>query len=701
MHQPSQLKALLASSFLLCSLLTASAIAQEQTLQLGTPVDRQLGASETHTFTVTLEENQLIQFVVEQRGIDVIVRVSSPAGKSLGEFDTPNGDNGPENVSFVAAAPGVYRITVAPLTPDAGNTGQYQIKIVELRQATEQEIKNYKNLEVVKAKGIALLEEIEGLIPEMRSPQTRIRAYLQAAQLLWDTDEKRANKYLNDAVAGVKEFLTTVDPGSPEYFKNYSAINGLRYEIIHVLAGRDPDAALSFLHTSKTPPDPYGNQREQANQERELELSIVNEILAKDPKRALQIARQSLKNGYSSNLSNTVSMLRQKNPELATELANEIAAKLLNEKLLKKPEAAALSLHLIAGCNTRRMRIQRAGMRVVQAEPLLPEETCRDLLQKALQEALTFTPPAINNYVPERDAALNILNGLQSLGPELDAMVTGASASVEKRLAELNVVNNPYQAVMQQFQMKVDSGGSVDAAVESIQKAPAEVKEQLYMQLANTMAAKGEMARAKQLINDHVSNPYQRQQALTNLEQQEMYLAASHGKVEEALRIIAAARNPRERANMLMQIAPQIGPGQKRATALSFLEQARSLLAPAAQAQDQDQMNALLELAKAFSRYDAKRAFDIVDPLVDQLNELCEAARTLEGFGAEYYQDEELDLQNGSGVANTAMQVSTALGTLATTNFDRAKLASDRLRQPEIRLRAYLEIAQQTIQGAK
>jgi len=151
---------------------------------------------------------------------------------------------------------------------------------------------------------------------------------------------------------------------------------------------------------------------------------------------------------------------------------------------------------------------------------------------------------------------------------------------------------------------------------------------------------------------------------------------------------------------MLMNVIGQIGPGQKRASALNSLEQARSLLAPELQAQDQEQMYALVELAKAFSRYDAKRAFEMLDPLVDQLNDLCTAAHTLDGFGGQFYQDDELDLQNGNTLANLAVQMSGTLGMLAVTNFERAKLTSDRLRLPELRLRAYLDIAQQTIEAS-
>src|SRR5262245_8090498 len=84
-------------------------------LQLGVAIERTISPHQIDNFTVELAENKYVQLVADQRGIDVVVQVTSPAGKVLAEVDSPNGSEGPENVSFVAATAGVYRIAVTPL----------------------------------------------------------------------------------------------------------------------------------------------------------------------------------------------------------------------------------------------------------------------------------------------------------------------------------------------------------------------------------------------------------------------------------------------------------------------------------------------------------------------------------------------------------------------------------------------------------
>jgi len=209
----------------------------------------------------------------------------------------------------------------------------------------------------------------------------------------------------------------------------------------------------------------------------------------------------------------------------------------------------------------------------------------------------------------------------------------------------------------------------------------------------------GDPLRARQIVKDNISNPVQRQQALSNLEQQAIRMDASKGKIEDALGGVSNLRTPRERAMILGEIVNQIGPGQKRAAALNLLEQARSLVGASTRAESQEQMTALLEVARAFSRYDSKRGFEVVEPLLDQFNEMSAAALVLNGFGQDFYRDGELAMENGNSVANCGNQLILTLSTLATSNFDRAKAGVERLERPEVRLTAYLAIAQQAIGG--
>jgi len=686
-------------SILICVLPIPGTEAQTESggLQVGVPVERTISSGQAHSFTVNLEAEQFLQLVVDQRGIDVVVRVFSPAGKSLGEFDSPNGSQGPENVSFLAATAGVYRIGVAPLDQMAGSAaGRYEIKILEIRHATEQELQAGNNQDVLKARGFALLAEIAETLKQIQLPQTRVRAQLQAAQLLWPTDEKAASKLVADAIEGVKAYLASIDVAEPDYYQNYQIAMDLRFQVLQCLAPHDPETALSFLRSTRTLVNPEAAQNNQPNRELSLELSIASQITMNDPKRALQMAEDSLKKGYSSNLIDTLARLRTSDPDSATKLAQDVAAKLQNEKLLSNSEAANLAVNLLRIAHMRAGRNQNANSGKANVT-LLSDQEFRDLFQKILAEGLSYKDSATNPYSVERNSAQNILNSLKGMTGDLETYVPGSSAAVEKRTNELNTPPDPQGARWHRYQSMIGTA-SLESALETAARAPKEMRDQLYQQVAGKAAETGDFAGARQILTEHISNPVQRRQALNNLERQAIYYALSRGRTEEALRSLANFPKSKDRTSLLSQIVTQIGRGQKTATALNLLELARSMLGTSVQADDQEQMMTLLEIGRAFSRYDSKRGFEVVEPLVDQFNELSAAALTLNGFGQQYYQDGELIMQNGNSVANTANLIATTLGSLTSANFDRAKAAADRIHAPEVRLNAYLDIAQQAIQ---
>ncbi|PYS32201.1 MAG: hypothetical protein DMF75_12690 [Acidobacteria bacterium] len=73
MHQSRYLLLGLCLSLLL-GVQAAPGQAGSTVLQIGTPIERALIAGQSHRYTINLEEDQIAQIVVDQRGIDVIVR---------------------------------------------------------------------------------------------------------------------------------------------------------------------------------------------------------------------------------------------------------------------------------------------------------------------------------------------------------------------------------------------------------------------------------------------------------------------------------------------------------------------------------------------------------------------------------------------------------------------------------------------------
>src|SRR5262245_41624328 len=73
---------------------------------------RTIAGREVHAFRVTVPAGQFVTAVLDQGDTDLTVTVCGPDGKTVGRFD--GRDRGVDATSFVAAAPGAYRVLVVP-----------------------------------------------------------------------------------------------------------------------------------------------------------------------------------------------------------------------------------------------------------------------------------------------------------------------------------------------------------------------------------------------------------------------------------------------------------------------------------------------------------------------------------------------------------------------------------------------------------
>ncbi|HSK70455.1 MAG TPA: tetratricopeptide repeat protein [Pyrinomonadaceae bacterium] len=106
----------------------------EQTIQ------RELAGGQTHKYKIEAKANEFLQIKVEQKGIDVVVRLFDKDGKQLAEMDSPNGDRGPEILMYITAEAGVYRVEVGSSEANT-KKGDYTIFLETPRAATEKDRK--------------------------------------------------------------------------------------------------------------------------------------------------------------------------------------------------------------------------------------------------------------------------------------------------------------------------------------------------------------------------------------------------------------------------------------------------------------------------------------------------------------------------------------------------------------------------------
>jgi CHAT domain-containing protein/tetratricopeptide (TPR) repeat protein len=109
--------------------------ADVQDLKLRAPIEQELKGGEAHKYRVMLAVGQYLEVVVEQKGIDVVIKLFGPDGQKISEVDSPNGTQGPEPASLIASATGYYRLDV--ISPDKGVAGgRYEIRVGDLREST-------------------------------------------------------------------------------------------------------------------------------------------------------------------------------------------------------------------------------------------------------------------------------------------------------------------------------------------------------------------------------------------------------------------------------------------------------------------------------------------------------------------------------------------------------------------------------------
>jgi hypothetical protein len=170
--------------------------------------------------------------------------------------------------------------------------------------------------------------------------------------------------------------------------------------------------------------------------------------------------------------------------------------------------------------------------------------------------------------------------------------------------------------------------------------------------------------------------------------------------MEQTRQMLSRLRTNEERVRALTELATAASAKGDKKAALALLDEARSMVGN--RAKNITQLSAQLQLARVYARLDPSRSLLILEPIIDQLNELIGAGALLGGFFSEQFvKDDEIQLSAMNNfLSGFAGQFTGELKNLASADFDRTKAAADRFQRNEIRLMARLLIVQSILAAA-
>lgn len=596
---------------------------------------------------------------------------------------------------------------------------------VDEKEKAQKEVEKRQQLE---RNTLALLDEIVAGLWGLKLAENRSFVLATAADLCWPHDEKRARALFWEALNNLnlpspvmvetaakettgkasskdsvakdsagKEQAANEPPGkssskvstakSPtkeqtQQLTRYYEVFAKRREFLLRVARRDSQLALDMLHATRQPAPPQLPGYFFVPGETDLVEEIAGAAAANDPKRALEIARQSLAKGLSFQLMNLLHQLNQQDQSAGSDFATDIMTKLDDENVGTNLIPLLLATHLLSQSRTPKTAPGESPENSVFKPLKLNDDQKRSLVTMITDAALSVTSQG------------SIMHNIRYVIPEIEQYAPDRVGRVKAKLAEWNRALPKEQQEWSSYDALIDSA-TPEQMIKAADKMGDEHRESLYQTATITAAMRGKADSFRDFLNNQVQDESRKKTLLDLLDAEQIYEAVNRGKTDDLQKLLPLIRLKEQRALAMSELAILLDKKGEHDEAVKLLDEARGLVKVNLN-NNEKQSNAVLGLMLAYALVQPDKAFLIIEPIIDRFNDdisklflLDKIAKT----GA--IKNGEIILQQSNMPMDFGMfRYSRGIVALANADFNHTKSLADRFERNELRLLARLLLAQ-------
>jgi hypothetical protein len=512
----------------------------------------------------------------------------------------------------------------------------------------------------VRQSALSLVEEALAGTGSLSLSSNRLAIQLRAFPILWIRSEARA-RALVQQMAG--EFAQAAnaskqDPDqNPQYVLNQ--LRDQRNRIARGIASSDAELALLFVSTTQ----PY---LDDDPEDHALITELAAQIALHDPRRALQLAEQQMKESddLPQSMINLLTEVQRNDAQAGAQLFRDIVDHLKRQNLAEDTEGLSFAASLLGSQFSRQSEAGGA-----------------DSVLRALAE--TVVSAALNSSVVRDEPYV-----LADAADALCTLVPSKAATLH--LQDASVAPEPQTSFWQNFN-QARSSGDASHTLALLSQVPEDVRPRILQQAAWSLANDGDLETTRQLADR--LEPWQRSNVMQQAIRCAALAAGSRGDFAGARQLAAQITDEESRATLLSDIAIFANGNGKHHLAEEMLGEAASLVAN--RSAGTSAFAAQLRVAQAYLRVKPEDAIPLLHRSASQIEQALSAAAQLDGFlpDRHSFEGSELILNQGFLYSSLLEPYAQATAELASVDLSAARALANRLPLPEARLMTEVFVA--------